>query len=69
MVLMDLNTGVFRNETLLLETDEDSLIQSIEAIYNSQTRQMLFMIDKEAEDFFIVGKMDDYCVVPYVGSA
>ena len=48
---MDPYTGAFRNETLLLQTGSGSVIQSIEAIYNSGTGQVLFMIEKEAEDF------------------
>jgi hypothetical protein len=49
MMFMNPYTSEFQNETLLLETGRDYVIESIKAVYNQQTHQVLFIIDKEPE--------------------
>jgi hypothetical protein len=46
-------TGKFTNETLLLETPKNWLVQSIQAVYNEQTRQILFMIQHQQDPTFV----------------
>jgi hypothetical protein len=47
MMYMNPYTSEFQNETLLLETGSGYLINSIKAVYNQQTHQILFVVDKE----------------------
>jgi hypothetical protein len=49
MMYMNPYTSEFRNETLLLETGSGYDIESIKAVYNVPTRQVMFMIEKVTE--------------------
>jgi hypothetical protein len=42
-------TSEFGNQTLLLETGSGYIIESVKAVYNEKTHQILFMIDKETD--------------------
>jgi hypothetical protein len=50
MLYMNPYTSKFHNETLLLETGSGYVIESVKAVFNPQTRQVLFMIGKQDED-------------------
>jgi hypothetical protein len=52
MLYMDPYTSKFSNETLLMKTPSGSVIEDIQAIYDEQTRQILFMIDHQLESTF-----------------
>jgi len=52
MLYMDPYTSKFSNETLLLKTPSGSVIEDIQAIYDEQTRQILFMIYHQQESTF-----------------
>ncbi|UJR20128.1 hypothetical protein I4U23_023260 [Adineta vaga] len=52
MLYMNPYTGEFRNETLLLATPAGWDIQDIQAIYDEQTRQILFLINHENDSTF-----------------
>jgi hypothetical protein len=45
-------TSKFTNETLLLKTPHESLVEDIQAIYDEPTRQILFMIHRQQESTF-----------------
>jgi hypothetical protein len=49
MMYMNPYTSEFQNKTLLLETGSGNVIESIEAVYNQKTHQVLFIIDQETE--------------------
>ncbi|CAF0784647.1 unnamed protein product [Adineta steineri] len=45
-------TGIFTNETILLQTSLGLAADDIQAIYNEQTRRILFLIDYESNSMF-----------------
>jgi hypothetical protein len=49
MMYMNPYTSEFGNQTLLLETGSGYIIESVKAVYNEKTHQILFMIDKETD--------------------
>jgi hypothetical protein len=52
MLYMDPYTSKFTNETLLLKTPDEWVVEDIQAIYNQQTREILFMIHHQQESTF-----------------
>jgi hypothetical protein len=49
MMYMDPYTSEFQNQTLLFDVDREHIIESIQAIYNQLTGQVLFMLNKQME--------------------
>jgi hypothetical protein len=52
MLYMNPYTSKFSNETLLLKTPDECLVEDIQAIYNEQTREILFMIHHQQDSTF-----------------
>lgn len=50
MIYVDPYTSKFKNETLLLKTSSEWVLESIKAIYNPSNRQVLFMIEQSSEN-------------------
>ncbi|CAF1075190.1 unnamed protein product [Rotaria sordida] len=52
MLYMDPYTSRLSNETLLLKTPNEWVVESIQAIFDEQTRQILFVIEHQQESTF-----------------
>jgi hypothetical protein len=69
MMYMNPYTSQFLNETLLLETGSGYDIESIKAVYNEPTRQVMFMIEKvtesgsDAENWMILVEFDTMKII------
>lgn len=50
MMYMNPYTSEFSNETLLFKMTSGYVIESVEAVYNSLTDEVLFLIDKQSEN-------------------
>lgn len=52
MIYMNPYTSQFSNETLLFKTEPDWVIEDVQAVYNEETRQVLFAFTYENDDSF-----------------